>query len=63
MYIFQDATGGLSNAKVEVKNGFIFCSFTRQAVTEIAAPTHTVTIDLVSSVITKMNFDKKVRGV
>ena len=63
MCIFQDATGGLSNAKVEVKNGFIFCSFTRQAVTEIAAPTHTVTIDLVSSVITKMNFDKKVRGV
>ena len=45
--ILQDATGGLSNANVEVKDGYIFCSFTREALTEIVAPTHTVTIDLV----------------
>jgi hypothetical protein len=51
LFFFQDATGGLSDASLDIENGLIHCSYTRAAVTEILTPTETpetVVVDLVS---------------
>ena len=49
--IFQDATGGLSAASLDIADQKIHCTFVRDAVTTIVTPveaSETVTIDMVS---------------